>query len=745
MRLPKTLLLASCIVVSCLAQTPTPSRAPERPAAFSELIVPTAAPTATITPNPPHATAPSATLGETPTLISTLTSPANVQTLPAPVVSFAADPNDSHAMYALLVTNALYRTLDGGRTWQKLPLPAPEQPFEPPPIRPNSVFLVPQQDVRFTNDAPGFLFVRANWTLYRSDDDGKTWQTLPDQVTAWTLDESDAQQIYAWREGDLPHPQTGLYRSDDRGATWQQLYAGFFPPFLKDEAFSPNHEGLTSLALDAVAAPALYAGTDFGIYRSLNGGRTWQEFSVGLPPNQRAYRWTPLMVSGDLPGPFALTETSPDGNSTHPVLARLQHGAIIPDQDSWQVLAQDTFTQFDRSSDSGFNGVHTLVRDPTVNTRLYLGTAQGLFISDDAGETWRAVEPRDAGAVYRIGVAPGDETRLYLWTEHGLVTSIIPAFVLPTRSDVNPTPTSTKTQTTARGRIIAGYGAHEPIGGLPLWVGKESIGMPVARTDTNGEFTVTNLPNGVVDIVDDHLSFHVPHSASDSDVTLGVLKYPLIHPPTFYLFTPPPISDVSQLLRKGQTVPFTICQTDEKWTRPTDSVQRAVVWSRPPFRDLGEAALRWWGEQPAVLYDTMDIFTQSFPDGPNLDALAVDWRYLLGMWTGADLSQSQCAYDARTLEDLLNREQVEVWLLGYRATQIRRLEVAATPPPTRAPANSIVSGAHYALQVTPAPGFQIIRFRGNGGALAVHVVSQGKEILTLPKFCYSSSNLDCTR
>ncbi len=424
MRLLLTCLLAFS-VVACNQQAAILLDTPQTRTAAPDARAPATSQTSNLTPKPPKISTPSATVPP-PTRV------APAQTLPAPVASFAADPNNSHAMYALLVTNALYRTLDSGQTWQKLPLPAPEESFEPPAIRPNSVFIIPQQDIQLSALAPRYLVVRAHWTLFRSANRGETWQTIQDHVAAWTTDENAGQWIYAWREGEVPREQTGLYRSSDGGDTWEQVYAGFFPPFLKSETSFPNHEGMTSLLLDRNGVNALYAGTDFGIYRSLNGGKTWQEFNTGLPPNDRAYRWTPLLVGGDLPAPFALTETSPDGLDSHAVLTRLQHGAVSPDQDAWHVLDQEMFVKFRRSNQLGFNGIHTFVRDPVVNTRLYLGTAQGLFISDDAGETWRASEPWNVGAVYRIGVAPGDETRLYLWTDHGLVVSVIPAIVSPT-------------------------------------------------------------------------------------------------------------------------------------------------------------------------------------------------------------------------------------------------------------------------------------------------------------------------
>jgi hypothetical protein len=262
---------------------------------------------------------------------------------------------------------------------------------------------------------------------------------------------------------------------------------------------------------------------------------------------------------------------------------------------------------------------------------------------------------------------------------------------------------------------VEGYGRHQPVSGLPLWIGKESHGEPAAYTDSNGEFTLTNLPVGLVDVVDSHLRFQVPISSATAMVDLGVIKYPLIHSPVYYWWTPGPLPSLTALLTQGQPVEFVICQTDTDWQRPSEELQRDKVWRKRPFSQQAKESLKWWFEQPAVLYDTRDVFVQSFPDGPNLGALASDWRYLLGLWTGQALTSSQCAYDASTLERLLLRQQIEIWLLGYQANAVQRLE------------------QHFVVQVKPARGFQIIRIEGSGGPLSVHIVKGGTELTAIPE------------
>jgi hypothetical protein len=292
---------------------------------------------------------------------------------------------------------------------------------------------------------------------------------------------------------------------------------------------------------------------------------------------------------------------------------------------------------------------------------------------------------------------------------------------------------------TATGRVILGYADHSPVSDLPLWIGKESLGEPVTRTDATGAFTLLNLTAGLVDVTNSHLAFQVPVSSAEAKINLGLLKYPLIHPPVYYYWTAVPLPDLAPLLDNGEAVTLSVCLKEPDWERPSEQIQRETIWSKRPFSDRSEAWLQGWFDQPAVIYDSQDQFTQSFPSEPDLNSLLADWRYLLGLWTGEDIvARSACPYDGPSLEDLLAGRQVEVWLLGYRVTGVQRLDKEAIEYDKSAlcdPADRACverPGYHFAVHVIPAAGYQIIRFAGVEDVMAVHLVENGQELLEFP-------------
>ncbi len=435
-------------------------------------------------------------------------------------------------------------------------------------------------------------------------------------------------------------------------------------------------------------------------------------------------------------------------------------GSAIPTAAEQRAIAEWARERWDEHQSSYLNAVHNLElgwseKNSTFCGGLWIyrtGLAVAWNCEGSAAVATRFVSGKQLEQFY----AWLDSDKRWLLNPNETVPGVPPNTSLGFLWD-NPTRTATTQDTqemlrflhevyssltstaSATGKVIAGYGAHGTIAGLPLWVGNESSGSASAYTDANGEFSLQNLPVGLSDVTGNHLRFQVPITSTNSKINLGILKYPLIHPPSYYWWAPAPLAGLSDLLQQAQPITFTVCQTDSTWTRPSESVQRERVWSKRPFVDKGEEFLKQWFQKPAVIYDTMDYFEQSFPDGPNLDALASDWRYLTGMWTGDSLTRSQCSYDANALEGLLNRQEIEVWLMGYRATDVRRLgmyySVVYNRPITLGHPDFLKldqPSEHFAITVTPAPGFQIIRFPAGSDALAVHLIKNGQELMSLP-------------
>lgn len=293
----------------------------------------------------------------------------------------------------------------------------------------------------------------------------------------------------------------------------------------------------------------------------------------------------------------------------------------------------------------------------------------------------------------------------------------------------------------ATGRLVEGYGAHRPIEQQPLWLQNEKqLGDPITTTDDQGTFVLKDLPLGQqVALNSGPLTFQVTVTSLYT-TDLGTIFYPLMHPYNYYYWTPYPLQNLSQLLREGSTLPFSVCKRDTTWRRPTETTQQEYVWAHPPFNERDTAWLRSWFRQPALLYDTVDLFHQSFPGGPRLDDLGSGHVYLSGLWSAqfGPFIDSDCDYTPEALTSLLERRQIEVWLLEHRATAVQALSAEhaivdeASVCDSQDRSCTLRPGYHYAISVEPAEGYQVIRFTGEPGPISVHLMAGRDEITQLP-------------
>ncbi|NJN98429.1 MAG: hypothetical protein HC875_32245 [Anaerolineales bacterium] len=169
---------------------------------------------------------------------------------PGGIASLAADAANSQILYAGSSGDGLYRSDDGGATWQPLPTLGVGIP---------SVAVDPTDG--------GRVYHLAAWErVYETRDGGQLWQArwtgMSDTTEAVSI-AVDPSKPYVYAGSD-----TGLYRSHD-GDTWRLV-----APELADQ---------TILALLAQPAPpgtmgnaVLYIGTTRGVYRSLTSGATVQ-------------------------------------------------------------------------------------------------------------------------------------------------------------------------------------------------------------------------------------------------------------------------------------------------------------------------------------------------------------------------------------------------------------------------------------------------------------------------------------
>ncbi len=280
-------------------------------------------------------------------------------------------------LFAGVHGKGLYRSADGGHTWEPKTRGLTQE-------HTYMLGAVPRNgdvDV-FVGTEPAHLF--------RTRDYGESWEELPSLRDAgepekWCFpapphlghmktmdyDRRDTRTIYAGIE------QGALLKSVDAGQTWREL-ASFSSP--DDDVYKDVHR----LVVDPVAPDTLWMTTGVGLYRSTNGGETWDRLSDresriaypdGFVLSPRDHNTVFVTGSDQSPGDWR--------NSHH------ASGAVMRSRDggrSWDLLTNglptDTRANIEAMSLYAWPGGYA----------VFTGDTDGnVFISEDEGESWARV------------------------------------------------------------------------------------------------------------------------------------------------------------------------------------------------------------------------------------------------------------------------------------------------------------------------------------------------------------------
>lgn len=298
------------------------------------------------------------------------------------VLSIVGCPDDDQTLY-IGTQLGLFLSRDGGDSWSDLGLPVENSGVY-------SILLHP-------ND-PDTIYAGMDHTaIYKTVDGGETWRRLPTvqpeaaitgcfpvRVLRMALDPNAPDEIYGALEVG------GFIRSLDGGDTWQDrsqdLVEFSKQPHLKSAILSDSEtEGmldLHALVVSPTQPGTVWIANRMGLFVSKDRGDNWQEFGISRYSELTYGR--DLMISPHDPAVFlAALSTSSRGDA----------GSLYRSQDkgeTWQRLDHSI------SIDSTLMKVAVSTRDPD---RIYCGARLGqVFGTEDGGASWLGL-PLPSGVV----------------------------------------------------------------------------------------------------------------------------------------------------------------------------------------------------------------------------------------------------------------------------------------------------------------------------------------------------------
>jgi photosystem II stability/assembly factor-like uncharacterized protein len=302
----------------------------------------------------------------------------------------AGQPGDADIVYVGTQAGP-YRSTDAGESWRPLELPGRDRLVW-------SMLIDPQDARRIYVGAQGT-------TIYRSRDGGETFEELnpaepkgmvrmsfPSRVIRLALDPSRPSQIYAGIEVG------GVLRSEDGGDSWEGCNEGLLEftkePRLRSRIVSDTEtEGM--MDSHALAASPARPGTVFlanrmGLFQSRDGGVHWQEMGIG--------RFSPLTYARDV----KVSQHDPRTMyAALSVAAVSDEGSLYRSRD-----LGETWQRFDHGV-AMKSTLMIIAESPADPDRVYCATRKGqVFGTEDGGKNWQEYRlPDGVEGVYGLWAA----------------------------------------------------------------------------------------------------------------------------------------------------------------------------------------------------------------------------------------------------------------------------------------------------------------------------------------------------
>lgn len=323
---------------------------------------------------------------------------------------------DNTIVYVGTVGQSIWRSDDGGLTFRRSSLGAASE------CDVRALILDPRD--------PQILHLGTETGLFVSQDGAQRWERvdgLMDGSVIWSLarDSRNADVLYC---GTCP---PALYRSEDNGRTWDLLPC---PMPVECHGGAPLTPRVTCILIDPVDG-AIFAGIEIhGVRRSLDGGRTWDVLGKGLSSqdihglaavwndgkrtllantNNDVNRsdddgesWKPLNVNDVFPWPYCRACAMPPGDAQTVWVGAGNGppgnaGALYRTRDlggSWERLGLPQFTN---------STVWNIAFNAADRRRVYVSSISGqLYRTLDGGDSWTKL-PTEFGEVRALAWTPG--------------------------------------------------------------------------------------------------------------------------------------------------------------------------------------------------------------------------------------------------------------------------------------------------------------------------------------------------
>lgn len=278
-------------------------------------------------------------------------------------------------------------------------------------------------------DPERLYFGTIDGQIYASSDGGASWSRLAGfnrpalLIDNLIVDPRDSKVLYA--AAHRHKEPGGFFKTKDGGATWREA------PELKNEA-------VHALSQSSKNPDMLLAGTNRGIFRSLDAGDTWEQMPTASTPgliNIESLAIDPRDTDVIYAGTWYLPYKTTDGGKTWSITK----AGVIDDSDIFAIeIDERNPDHVIMSACSGIyetknagaswrkvNGIpsqsrrtRAILQNPARPEFIYAGTTEGFWMSANGGGDWRVTTNRQGFEINAIAVHPKNPDVVYIGTNN---------------------------------------------------------------------------------------------------------------------------------------------------------------------------------------------------------------------------------------------------------------------------------------------------------------------------------------
>jgi photosystem II stability/assembly factor-like uncharacterized protein len=322
-------------------------------------------------------------------------------------------PGHPTIFYFGSVGGGVWKTGDTGRTWTPV--------FDSQPIASIGAIAVSSSSPDTVYVGSGEADMRSQISygngMYKSADGGATWKHIglddTRQIGRIAIDAKNPNIVFVAALGHAygPNPERGIFRSLDGGASWQKVLFKNNDVGAIDVSIDPRNPKVIFAALWNTRRPpwSIYPpsyGPGSGVYKSTDGGTKWQQLGGGLPTEHVGR--IGIAIAPSRPSRiYAIVDATEGG------LYRSDDGGS-----TWKKISGDN-----RIWGRGWYFCKVSA-DPLDPDTVYVGNTS-LYKSANGGSTWTAIKGAPGGDDYhQLWIDPARPERMILASDQGAVVTV---------------------------------------------------------------------------------------------------------------------------------------------------------------------------------------------------------------------------------------------------------------------------------------------------------------------------------